>query len=109
MAVSSMLSWILTGVAGSAGTTMVGALRTANFIAGGTAHTVRAGRIRFPCAKALPFGSGVRRLAWVAVVPAVASLLSLVVFQASALMNCGFGRSSGAGNPRWEYRRAQGN
>jgi hypothetical protein len=89
MAASSVLSWVLAGVASSEAADMVPVLRTANFVTGGTAHVVALGVFVLLASRAPGFGKGVRGFAWVVAVPAVASVISLVVFQGAALILLG--------------------
>jgi hypothetical protein len=89
MAVSSVLAWLLVGFASTASLDTVGGLRTASFIAGGTAHVVVLGIFVLLASRTPGFGKAVRVFAIVAVVPAVASLVSLVVFQGAALILLG--------------------
>ncbi|MEU8801617.1 hypothetical protein [Spirillospora sp. NPDC048819] len=89
MAASSVLSWTLAAVASSASVDTVSVLRTANFIAGGTAHVVALGVFVLLASRMPGFGKGVRGFAWVVAVPAVASLISIVVFEGAALILLG--------------------
>lgn len=89
MILSSIFGWILAGVADSASLGSVGALRTANFIAGGAIHVALLGLYVVTASRARPLPRSLRLLARIAVVPAVLSLLSVVIFQASALILLG--------------------
>lgn len=89
MLVSSTLSLVLAATASSVSVDTVSVLRTANFIAGGTAHVVALGIFVLLASRTPGFGKGVRRFAWVVAVPAVASLISLVVFEGAALILLG--------------------
>ncbi|TDQ00919.1 hypothetical protein [Labedaea rhizosphaerae] len=89
MVLSCLLSWAMAAYAGSVSAETLGALRTANFITGGTAHVALLGVFVLLAAKAGGFGKGIRVFAWVAFVPAVASVVSLVVFQGAALILLG--------------------
>lgn len=89
MVVSCLLSWVMAAFAGSVSADTLGALRTANFITGGTAHVALLGVFVLLTSKAGGFGKGIRVFAWVAFVPAVASVISLVVFQGAALILLG--------------------
>jgi hypothetical protein len=89
MAASSVLSWVLAGVASSASLDTVSVLRTANFVTGGTAHVAALGVFVLLASRTPGFGKGVRGFAWVVAVPAVASVISLVVFQGAALILLG--------------------
>ncbi|HET9423170.1 MAG TPA: hypothetical protein VFO49_18670 [Nocardioides sp.] len=89
MALSSATSWVLAAIAADASLDTVAALRTFNFITGGTAHVVALGIFVWLASRGGGFGRGVRGLAWVAVVPSVASLISLVVFEGAALILLG--------------------
>jgi hypothetical protein len=89
MVVSCVLSWLMAAFAGSVSADTVGVLRTANFITGGTAHVAALGVFVLLTSKAGGFGKGIRVFAWVAFVPAVASVISLVIFQGAALILLG--------------------
>lgn len=89
MLVSSVLSWLLAATADSASVGTVGALRTANFIAGGTAHVVALGLFVAVAAKGAGVGRKLRIFSLVAAVPAVASLVSLAVFEGAVLILLG--------------------
>ena len=89
MVLSCLLSWGMAAFAGSMSADTLGVLRTANFITGGTAHVALLGVFVLLASKAGGFGKGVRVFAWVAFVPAVASVISLVVFQGAALILLG--------------------
>ncbi|XRQ04706.1 hypothetical protein ACN3XK_50305 [Actinomadura welshii] len=89
MLVSSTLSLILAATASSASLDTVSALRTANFIAGGTAHVAALGIFVLLASRMPGFGKGVRGFAWVVAVPSVASLISLAVFEGAALILLG--------------------
>jgi hypothetical protein len=89
MAVSSVLAWVLAAVAPSVSDGVAGALRTANFIAGGTAHVVALGVFVLLAARLPEFGRGMRVFAWIAAVPALASVISLFIFEGAALILLG--------------------
>jgi hypothetical protein len=89
MLLSSVCSWVLAGVAAGASLGAVDALRTASFIAGGTAHVLALGVFVFVAAKADGFGRAVRVLSVVSLVVCVLSLSSLLVFQGSAFILLG--------------------
>jgi len=89
MALSSALSFALAALAPTASLDVVSTLRTANFIAGGTAHVLALGLFALLASRIPGYGRGVRVLAWVAAVPAVASLVSLIVFEGAALILLG--------------------
>jgi len=78
MALSSVLGWILAGVASSASVGTVSVLRTANFIAGGTAHVFVLGVFVLLASRVPGFGRPVRVFGYVAAVVSVLSLVSLV-------------------------------
>lgn len=86
---SSVLAWLLAALAPSASLVVVAALRTASFITGGTAHVVALGVFVLLASRLPEFGKPVRVLGYVAAVPAVASLVSLVWFQGAALILLG--------------------
>jgi hypothetical protein len=87
--VTSLLGWLLAAVAGDASLTTVDALRTANFVTGGTAHVVALGIYVLIAARIPGFGKAVRVFGVVAAVPAIASLVSLIWFQGAALILLG--------------------
>lgn len=89
MMLSSVLAWLLAAVAPSASVDTVSMLRTANFMAGGTAHVLALGIFVWLASRMPGFGKPVRVLAWVAVVPAVLSLTSLLFFQGAAFILVG--------------------
>ena len=89
MVLSSAASWLLAAVAPDASLDTISVLRTFSFITGGTAHVVALGVFVWLASRAGGFGRGVRGLAWVALVPSVASLISLVVFEGAALILLG--------------------
>jgi hypothetical protein len=89
MVLSSLLSWLLAAFAADASLGTVDALRTANFIAGGTAHVVALGIFVLLASRIAGFGRAVRTFAIIAAVPAIASLVSLVWFQGAALILLG--------------------
>jgi len=89
MVLSCAASWLLAAVAPDASLDTVSALRTFSFITGGTAHVVALGVYVWLASRTVGFGRGVRGLAWVAVVPSVASLVSLVVYEGAALILLG--------------------
>ncbi len=89
MMLSSVLAWLLAALAPSASVDTVSMLRTANFIAGGTAHVLALGIFVWLASRMPGFGKPVRVLAWVAVVPAVLSLTSLLFFQGAAFILVG--------------------
>ena len=89
MVLSSVLGWVLTAVAADASLGTVSALRTANFITGGTAHVVALGIFVLLASRIPGFGKGVRVFAYVAAVPALVSLVSLVWFNGSVFILLG--------------------
>ena len=89
MALSSLLGWLLTAFAADASLDTVAALRTASFIAGGTAHVVALGIFVLLASRIPGFGKPVRVFAVIAAVPAIASLVSLAWFQGAALILLG--------------------
>lgn len=89
MVISSVLAWVLAAVAPSVSDGAAGALRTANFITGGTAHVFALGVFVVLAAQLSEFGKGMRVFAWIAAVPAFASLISLLVFEGAALILLG--------------------
>lgn len=89
MMVSSILAWVLAGTAATASLDTVSALRTANFIAGGTAHVVALGVFVWLTSRGGQFGKPLRVFARVAVVITLLSLTSLVWFYGSAFILVG--------------------
>ena len=89
MALSSLLSWLLAAFASTASLDTVAALRTANFIAGGTAHVVALGVFVLLASRIPGFGKAIRVFAVVAAVPAIASLVSLVWYEGAVLILLG--------------------
>jgi hypothetical protein len=80
---------LLTAFAAGASLDTVAALRTASFIAGGTAHVIALGVFVLLASRIPGFGKLVRVFAIVAAVPAIASLVSLAWFQGAALILLG--------------------
>lgn len=89
MVLSSVLGWILAAIAPSASMDTVEVLRTANFIAGGTAHVVVLGVFVLLAARAPGFGRPVRIFGYVAAAVSVLSLVSLVWYTGSVLIVLG--------------------
>ena len=89
MMLSSVLACLLAALAPTASVDTVSMLRTSNFIAGGTAHVLALGIFVWLASRMPGFGKPVRVLAWVAVVPAVLSLSSLIFFQGAAFILLG--------------------
>jgi hypothetical protein len=89
MMLSCVLAWLLAALAPSVSVDTVSMLRTSNFIAGGTAHVLALGIFVWLASRMPGFGKPVRVLAWVAVVPAVLSLSSLLFFQGAAFILLG--------------------
>jgi hypothetical protein len=86
MALSSLLGWLLTALATDVSLNTVATLRTASFIAGGTAHVVALGIFVLLASRIPGFSKPARVFAVVAAVPAIASLVSLAWFQGAALI-----------------------
>jgi len=89
MMLSSVLGWLLAAVAADASLGTVSALRTANFVTGGTLHVVALGIFVLLASRIPGFGKGVRVFAYVAAVPALVSVLSLVWFNGSVFILLG--------------------
>jgi hypothetical protein len=89
MALSSLLGWLLTAFATDASLSTVATLRTASFIAGGTAHVIALGIFVLLASRIPGFGKPVRVFATIAAVPAIASLISLAWFNGAALILLG--------------------
>lgn len=89
MALSSLLGWLLAAFAADASLDTVATLRTASFIAGGTAHVIALGIFVLLASRIPGFGKPVRVFAIIAAGPAIASLVSLARFQGAALILLG--------------------
>ena len=82
-------TWGLAAVAADASLDTVGLLRDLNFALGGTLHVAALGGFVWLAARHPAAGRRLRTLAWVALVPSVASLASLVVLEAAPLILLG--------------------
>jgi hypothetical protein len=89
MIVSSVLGWLLAAVAADASLSAVTALRTANFVTGGTLHVLALGIFVLLASRIPRFGKPVRVFAYVAAVPALVSVVSLVWFNGSVFILLG--------------------
>lgn len=89
MALSSAAAWLLAGIAPSASLDTVSAVRTTNFVAGGTAHVLALGLFVVLAARMPGFGRAVRVLGYVAAGVSVLSLISLVWFEGAAFILLG--------------------
>jgi hypothetical protein len=89
MLVSSACAWVLAGVAAASSLSTVDALRSVNFVAGGTAHVLALGVFVLIASRAAPFGRPLRVLARVAVVVCALSVSSLLVFEGAAFILLG--------------------
>jgi hypothetical protein len=89
MMLASVFAWLLATLAPSASLDAVSVLRTANFIAGGTAHVLALGLFVLLASRIPGFGKGVRVFGYVAAVPAVLSVVSLGWSQGAALILLG--------------------
>jgi hypothetical protein len=89
MVVSSTLSWVLSAAAAQMTPDTVGLLRTAGFIAGGTAHVAFLGLFALAASRIPGMSKPVRITAIVLAVIAVGSLVSLGVYYASILILAG--------------------
>ncbi|MDR3036208.1 MAG: hypothetical protein LBV78_24465 [Kitasatospora sp.] len=89
MTLSSVSGWLLTGVAADTSLSTVSALRTANFVTGGTTHVLALGIFVLLASRIPGFGKTVRVLARVAAVPALVSVVSLVWFNGSVFILLG--------------------
>jgi hypothetical protein len=89
MVLASVLAWLLAALAPSAGADTISVLRTANFVAGGTAHVFALGVFVLLASRMPGFGKPVRVLAYVAAVPALLSVVSLVWFQGAVFILLG--------------------
>jgi hypothetical protein len=89
MMLSCVLGWVLTAVAADASLGTVDALRTANFVTGGTLHVLALGIFVLLASRMPGFGKAVRVFAYVAAVPALLSVVSLVWFNGSVFILLG--------------------
>jgi len=89
MVLASVLSGLLAALAPSASVDTVTLLRTANFVAGGTAHVLALGVFVLLAARMPGFGRPIRVLAYIAAVPALLSVVSLVWFEGAAFILLG--------------------
>ena len=89
MMLASALAWMLAAVAPDASLDAVSALRTANFISGGTAHVLALGIFAVLASRIPGTTKPVRVLGYVAAVPAVLSLSALIVFEGAAFILLG--------------------
>jgi hypothetical protein len=89
MVLCSVTTWVLAAIAPDASLDTVSVLRDVNFILGGTAHVVALGIFVWLASRQQEFGRRLRGLGWVALVPSVASLISLVVYEGAALILLG--------------------
>jgi hypothetical protein len=89
MVASSALAWLMAALAPTSSLDTVAVLRTANFIAGGTGHVLALGVFAVLAGRVPGMTRPLRVLGYVAAVPAVLSLLSLVVWQAAAFILLG--------------------
>ncbi|MFW6599041.1 hypothetical protein ACQBAU_01025 [Propionibacteriaceae bacterium Y2011] len=86
MILSSVMSWVLVGIAPTVGVEVAEGLRTANFIAGGTAHVVALGVFVLATVRIPGVSKPLRVFGWIAAAPAVLSLVSLLVYEGNALI-----------------------
>lgn len=89
MVVSSSVSWVLSASAAGLTPDTVGALRTAGFIAGGTAHVAFLGLFALAASRIPGMSKPIRVFAIVLAVIAVGSLASLGFYYASILILAG--------------------
>lgn len=89
MMLASVFMWLLAALAPAASLDLVSVLRTGNFIAGGTAHVLALGVFAALVARLPATSRPIRVLGYVAAVPAVLSVVSLVWFQGAALILLG--------------------
>jgi hypothetical protein len=89
MMLASVCMWLLAAVAPSASLGVVSALRTGNFITGGTAHVLALGVFAVLASRILGMSKPVRVLSYVAAVPAVLSVVSLVWFEGAVFILLG--------------------
>jgi hypothetical protein len=86
---ASVCNLVLAAVASDASLDAVSVLRSANFIAGGTAHVLALGLFVWFAAQAPWFGRSHRILAWVVLISGVLSISSIVVFQGGVFVLLG--------------------
>jgi hypothetical protein len=89
MVVASVSMWLLAALAPGASLDVVSVLRTGNFVAGGTAHVLALGVFVTLVSRLPETSRPVRMFGYVAAVPAVLSVVSLVWFQGAALILLG--------------------
>jgi hypothetical protein len=89
MMLSSVFGWLLAALAPDASLDTVSVLRTANFVAGGTAHVLALGVFVLLSSRIPVMSRPMRILGIVAVTPAALSLLSLVWFQGAVFILLG--------------------
>lgn len=89
MMLSSVLMWLLGALAAGASPDVVSVLRTANFVAGGTAHVLALGVFVILTSRLPGTSKPIRVLGYIAAVPAVLSVISLVWFQGAVFILLG--------------------
>lgn len=89
MMLASVFMWALAALAPDASLDLVSVLRTGNFVAGGTAHVLALGAFVTLVSRLPATSRRVRVLGYVAAVPAMLSVVSLVWFQGAALILLG--------------------
>jgi hypothetical protein len=89
MLASSLLAWIMVASADTLSVESFVTLRTAGFVAGGTAHVVCLGLFVLLASRAPAISRPIRVLAIVAAVPALASPVSLIVYQGAVAILAG--------------------
>ncbi|MEV6493546.1 hypothetical protein AB0M20_33750 [Actinoplanes sp. NPDC051633] len=89
MMLASVCLWLLAAIASSVSLDVVSVLRTANFIAGGTAHVLALGVFAILASRIPGMSKPIRVLSYVAPVPAVLSLVSLVWFEGAVFILVG--------------------
>ncbi len=89
LALSALTTLTLAVVASRVGAGTVAALQQVGFVLGGVVHVVSLGVLVWCLGRAGTWSTSVQRFGWVAAVPAVLSLLSVVVFPASVLLPLG--------------------
>lgn len=89
MMLASVLMWLLAAAAPGASVDTVSALRTGNFIAGGCAHVLALGVFVTLNSRLPGTSKPVRVLGYVAAVPAVLSVVSLIWFQGAVFILLG--------------------
>lgn len=89
MVLASVSMWLLAAIAPDTSLNVVSVLRTGNFIAGGTAHVLALGVFVALVSRLPATTKPIRVFGYIAAVPAVLSVVSLVWFQGAVLILLG--------------------